>query len=349
VTAARVGEVRARGLPWTWFAGALAFLAAALLFGLGIGPARIGFAALVDSILSHVPFLGVHSGLSKPESAIVWQLRAPRVVLAALVGGMLAIAGTAYQGVFRNPLADPYLLGVAAGAGLGATVAIGYASAGTALVPIAAFVGASFAVAGAYAIGRSVGGARTTGTLILAGVTMATFLAAAQTFVLQQRSENLKQIYAWLLGGFITADWHDVRLAAPYIAAGSIVILLHRRVLDVLSLGDDEASALGMNVRRARLLIIVAATIGTAAAVAVSGLIAFVGIVVPHTVRLLVSPSSRAVVPLSLVVGAGFLVLADVLARTVLSPQELPIGVVTAIFGGPFFAVVLRLTRTVGV
>jgi iron complex transport system permease protein len=344
-----VTEVRARGLPWGWLAGAVAFLGAAMLLGLAVGPARIGLGALVDSILSNLPFLDVHSHLSTAENAIVWQLRAPRVVLAALVGGMLAIAGSAYQGVFRNPLADPYLLGVAAGAGLGATVAIGYISAGTGWVPIAAFVGAGFAVAGTYAIGRSVGGTRTTGTLILAGVTMATFLASAQTFVLQQRSENLKEIYAWLLGGFVTADWHDVWLAAPYVAGGSAVILLHGRVLDVLSLGDDEASALGMNVRRARLVVIAAATVGTAAAVAVSGLIAFVGIIVPHTVRLLVSTSYRAVVPLSLVVGGGFMVAADVLARTVLSPQELPIGVVTAIFGAPFFAVVLRLTRTVDV
>jgi iron complex transport system permease protein len=343
------GEIRARGLPLGWLAGALVFLGASLLVGLAVGPARIGLGPLAESILSHVPFLGVRSHLSAPEEAIVWQLRAPRVVLAALVGGMLAIAGSAYQGVFRNPLADPYLLGVAAGAGLGATIAIGYISAGAGVVPLAAFIGASFAVAGAYAVGRSVGGARSTGTLILAGVTMATFLAAAQTFVLQQRSENLKEIYAWLLGGFIVADWHDVWLAGPYVVVGSVVILLHRRVLDVLSLGDEEAAALGMNVRRTRLLIIAAATVGTAAAVAVSGLIAFVGIIVPHTVRLLVSTSYRAVVPLSLVVGGGFMVFADVLARSVLSPQELPIGVVTAIFGGPFFAVVLRLTRTVDV
>jgi iron complex transport system permease protein len=339
-------EVRARGLPLRWLAGAGLFLLLSLVVGLAVGPAPIGLWPVVESALA--PF-GVHQPLSPPEHAIVWELRAPRVVLAALVGGMLAIAGSAYQGVFRNPLADPYLLGVAAGAGLGATVAIGYISASAGVVPVAAFVGAAFAVAGAYAIGRSVGGMRTTGTLILAGVTMATFLAAAQTFVLQQRAENLKEIYAWLLGGFIVADWRDVRLAAPYIAAGAIVILLHRRVLDVLSLGDEEAAALGMNVRRARLLLIAAATIGTAAAVAVSGLIAFVGIIVPHTVRLLVSTSYRAVVPLSLVIGGGFMVFADVLARSALSPQELPIGVVTAIFGAPFFAVVLRLTRTVDV
>ena len=196
-------------------------------------------------------------------------------------------------------------------------------------------------------LGRSVGGARTTGTLILAGVTVAAFMTSLQTFVQQQRSQTLREVYSWLLGGLGTAEWHDVALAAPYVVVSSILILLHRRVLDVLSVGDEEAAALGLDVRRVRLLIVVAATAGTAAAVAVSGLIGFVGIIVPHTIRLLVSTSYRAVVPLSLVVGAGFLVLTDVLARTILSPAELPIGVVTAFFGAPFFAVVLRTTRTI--
>jgi iron complex transport system permease protein len=280
---------------------------------------------------------------------VLWQLRAPRVALAALVGGMLAVSGSAYQGVFRNPLADPYLLGIAGGAGLGATLAIvyGVASTGTdAVVPLAAFAGAIAAVVATYVLGRSAGAARTTGALVLAGVTVATFTAAVQTFVQQRHTDVLQNVYSWLLGGFTTSTWRDVAVAAPYIVGSSLVLVLHRRVLDVLSLGDEEAASLGVNVARTRIVIVAAATLGTAAAVAVSGLIAFVGIIVPHTIRLLVSTSYRAVVPLSLVVGAGFLVLTDVLARTVLSPAELPIGVVTAFFGAPFFAVVLRTSRT---
>ena len=171
-----------------------------------------------------------------------------------------------------------------------------------------------------YALGRSAGATRTTGALVLAGVTVATFTAAVQTFVQQRHTDVLQNVYSWLLGGFSTATWSDVAVCAPYIAASSLVLVLHRRVLDVLSLGDDEAASLGIDVSRARLAIVVAATLGTAAAVAVSGLIAFVGIIVPHTIRLLVSTSYRAVVPLSLVAGAGFLVLTDVLARTLLSP-----------------------------
>ena len=240
-------------------------------------------------------------------------------------------------------------LGVAAGSGLGATLAIAYGHVGRSgqLLPLAAFVGGLTAVAAAYVLGRSAGVARAAGAFVLAGVTVTLFLTAIQTFVQQQHTNTLRDVYAWLLGGFSTATWHDVAICAPYIAASSIVLVLHRRVLDVLSLGDDEAASLGVDVARARLAIVVAATLGTAAAVSVSGLIAFVGIIVPHTIRLLVSTSYRAVVPLSLAVGAGFLVLTDVVARTVLSPAELPIGVVTAFLGAPFFAVVLRTARGV--
>ena len=341
-------HVRARGVPRPWRFIAGAFLAGSLLVGLGVGPVGIGAGGIVESALSHVPFLHVHSPLSSVQEAILWQIRAPRVVLGALVGGMLAIAGSAYQGVFRNPLADPYLLGVAAGAGLGATLAIafGHVHGSQELVPVAAFAGATLAVVCAYALGRSAGAARTTGALVLAGVTVAAFMTALQTFVQQQRTDTLRDVYTWLLGGFATAGWGDVAVATPYIVVSSLVLILHRRVLDVLSLGDDEAASLGVDVRRVRLLLVAAATAGTAAAVSVSGLIGFVGIIVPHTIRLLVSTSYRAVVPLSLVVGAGFLVLTDVLARTVLSPSELPIGVVTAFFGAPFFAVVLRTSRS---
>jgi iron complex transport system permease protein len=340
--------VRARGVPWRWGLCACAFLVVAFVVGLGVGPVRVGAWSIVESALSHIPFVHVRSPLGTVEEAVLWQLRAPRVVLAGLVGGMLAVAGSAYQGVFRNPLADPYLLGVAAGAGLGATIAIAYGSMGTSgqLVPVAAFAGATVAVALAYVLGRSVGAARATGALVLAGVTVAAFMTALQTFVQQQRTDTLRDVYSWLLGGFSTSTWSDVGVAAPYIVVSSVVLLLHRRVLDVLSLGDEEAASLGIDVGRVRLLVVAAATAGTAAAVSVSGLIAFVGIIVPHTIRLLVSTSYRAVVPLSLVVGAGFLVLTDVLARTVLSPQELPIGVITAFFGAPFFALVLRGSRS---
>jgi iron complex transport system permease protein len=332
-----------------WGLAAVVFFLAALVTGTLIGPVDLPATAVAESVGAHL-HLGVHSHLSATEDAILWQLRLPRVVLACLVGAMLAAAGATYQGVSRNPLADPYLLGVAAGAGLGATLAIvnsGHALGGD-LVPLAAFVGASAAVALAYALGRSAGaGQGGIAALALAGVTVASFLTAVQTFVQQQHADTLQTVYSWILGRLDTAGWHDVLLLLPYAAVSAVMLLVHRRVLDVLSLGDDEAASLGVNVGRIRLVLVGAATLGTAAAVAVSGLIGFVGIIVPHAIRLVVGGSYRTLIPLSLLVGGGFLVFADVLARTVIAPGELPIGVVTAFFGAPFFAVVLRTSRLV--
>jgi iron complex transport system permease protein len=327
----------------------VAFLLGAALAGLLIGPTDITVGEIARSAASHLPLLHIHSHMSATDSAIVWQLRAPRVVLGLLVGGMLAIAGGSYQGVFRNPLVDPYLLGVAAGAGLGATIAVAYG--GTAvgsydLLPIAAFTGAALGVALAYVLGSAGSGGRSPAALVLSGVTIVSFLTAIQTFVQQQHSNSLEQIFDWILGRLSTAGWHDVVLCAPYVLISSAALLLHCRLLDVLAVGDDEASTLGVNVKRVRMTVVVFATIGTAAAVAVSGLIGFVGIIVPHFIRLAIGSSYRVVLPLSLLVGAGFLVLADVIARTVLSPEEIPIGVITAFFGAPFFAVILRTSKS---
>jgi iron complex transport system permease protein len=337
-------------LSLRWLLAGLGAAVGAALVGLAVGPVDLGLTAIGRELLSHIPLLHVKSPLDESQDAILWQLRAPRVALGLLVGAMLASAGAAYQGVFRNPLADPYLLGAAAGAGLGATLVIAYSHGGEAsrdLRPLAAFAGATLGVGTAYVLGRSVGG-RTTATLILAGVTVASFLTAVQTYVQQRNTDRVQAIYAWILGQLETSGWRDVAIAVPYMVASWAVLLLHRRLLDVLAVGDEEASSLGVHVARVRLIVLAAATLGTAVAVALSGLIAFVGIIVPHAIRLVAGTSYRVVLPLSLCFGAAFLVLADLLARTVVAPAELPIGVVTAFFGAPFFAIVLRTTRTVG-
>jgi iron complex transport system permease protein len=339
-----------RGVSLGWALAAGLFVVVAALLGLALGPVDLGVVAVAREALSHVPFLGVESPLSDTEDAILWELRAPRVALGLLVGAMLASAGAGYQGVFRNPLADPYLLGAAAGAGLGATIVIAYdvgGSGGLDLRPVAAFVGATLGVGFAYLLGRSVGG-RQTATLILAGVTVASFLTAVQTFVQQRSAETVQEVYSWILGQLETSGWTDVLIVLPYAIVSALALLVHRRLLDVLAVGDDEAASLGVPVARVRLLVVAAATLGTAAAVAFSGLIAFVGIIVPHAVRLMAGTSYRVVLPLSLAFGGGFLVLMDLVSRTVVAPAQLPIGVVTAFLGAPFFAVVLRTTRTVG-
>jgi cobalamin transport system permease protein len=331
-----------------WLLAAAVFLAAALLTGALVGPVHIGLFDAVESVVARLPFVHLRSPLSPTEESIFWDIRLPRVVLGALVGSMLAVAGASYQGVFRNPLADPYLLGVAAGAGLGATIAVVYLPRGFGFhnaLPPAAFLGASVAVVLAYAIGRSAGRGSGGATLVLAGVTVASFFTAIQTFVQQQHSDTLQEVYSWILGRLPSSGWSDVEILLPYVAVSLAGILLHRRLLDVLSVGDEEAATLGVHVGRVRLAVVLCATIGTAAAVAVSGLIGFVGIIVPHAIRLVAGPSYRLLLPLSVLVGAGFLVLADVIARTALSPAEVPIGVVTAFFGAPFFAVVLRTAR----
>jgi iron complex transport system permease protein len=333
----RPGRLR----PWWLVAGGLAVLVVALT-GLVIGPVVIAPGEVIRDLL------GMRTNLSPTEIAIIEQIRLPRVVLGLLVGGTLAISGASYQGVFRNPLADPYLLGAAAGAGLAVTIVItGGPDNGETLsaAPIAAFLGALAAVGLTYALGISGGGRPTTSTLILAGVAVGSFLTAVQTYLQQRHQDTIRQVYSWILGRLSTSGWHDVLLLLPYAAVSWIVLLTQRRVLDVLAVGDDEAATLGVDVRRVRLIVIVAASLGTAAAVSVSGLIGFVGILVPHTVRLLAGRSARVVLPLSLLLGGAFLAAADLLARTASAPDEIPIGVVTAFFGAPFFVLVLRSSR----
>jgi iron complex transport system permease protein len=332
-----------------WLVVGVASLLGAMAVGAAMGPAGLPLEGVVTEVLSLLPGVDVGPGLSDRHADILWEIRMPRVVLGALVGGTLAFSGAAYQGVFRNPLADPYLLGAAAGAGLGATVAIAYGPSSTSWVvdalPLFAFVGAIVGVALAWTIGRSTGAGRDVASLILAGVAVSAFLTAVQTYVQQRESETLREVYGWILGRLSTSGWHEVLLILPYVVASAVVVLLHRRLLDVLSVGDDEAGTLGVRTSRVRMVVIVAATLGTAAAVAVSGLIGFVGIIVPHAIRMLAGTSYRIVLPLSLLFGAAFLVLADVAARTLASPAEVPIGVITAFFGAPFLALVLRTNR----
>ena len=340
----RDGVVRPVRLRWQALALSMLLLAAAALAGLVLGPAALPPGDVIRELLDALPFVDLETSLDARQTAILWELRAPRVVLGGLVGATLAIAGAAYQGVFRNPLADPYVLGVAAGAGLGATVAL-VADAEPGVVAPAAFFGAVVAVVLATSLARSAGATRTPATLILAGVAVAAFLTAVQTFLQQQRSDSIREVYSWILGRLSTVGWSEVIGVLPYVVVTALAIVVGRRLLDVLAVGDHEAATLGIRPGRVRVVMVVAATLGTAAVVAASGLIGFVGFVVPHTVRLLVGTSYRVIVPLSLVLGAAFLILADLAARTVVAPGELPIGVVTAFIGAPFFALVLWAGR----
>ena len=321
-------------------------LVTVVLVSTAMGPADLSLGTVVGVLLSHVPLLHYHSSTSPINQAIVWEIRLPRVILACLVGSMLALGGASYQGVFRNPLADPYLLGVAAGAGLGATIAIVTPSTFSELLPLAAFAGGVVAVTLTYVVGSKAGRSSSGSSIVLAGVAVAAIFTAIQTNVQQQHAADLQPVYSWILGSLTVATWSDVTLILPYVTLSAVVLLARRHLLDILRVGEEEARTLGVNPNRVRLTVVAAATLGTAAAVSVSGLIGFVGIIVPHLVRLTTNASYRVVMPVSLVSGASFLVLADLFARMVEAPGEVPLGVVTAFIGGPFFILVLRSRRS---
>jgi iron complex transport system permease protein len=329
---------------------ATAVLVVAMVAGISIGPVGVPVGEIMDTLISHLPW---HPAMSvQPiDAAIIWQIRLPRVVLGALVGAMLGGGGAAYQGVFRNPLADPYLLGVAAGAGLGATAVI-ISGASLALLPVAAFAGGLAAVGLTYSLGAAgrvddagPRGATGTASILLAGVAVAALLTAAQTYLQQAHTQTLQSVYAWILGGLSDATWSQSGMILPYLLVSVLALLAYRRLLDVLRVGETEAGTLGVNVPRLRLIVVIAATLGVAAAVSVSGLIGFVGIIVPHVVRLTAGASYRIIMPVSMIGGAAFLVLADIAARTIQPDTEVPIGVITAAIGAPFFLFVLRSKR----
>ena len=333
-----------------WFGVGAACVAAAVVLGASIGPAGPDWWRVPLEFVNRLPLISIETGVSESEWAIVWKIRMPRVVLGGVVGGMLSIAGASYQGVFRNPLVDPYLLGAAAGAGLGATLALTVGRGVTSSwavdpVPTAAFVVAVASVMVTYTVGAAFGGDRTGVTLVLAGVAVVSFTSAVQTFLLQRNLEVFREVFRWITGSLANATWGDVRLVFPYAVVSVVVLLIHRRHLDLFRVGGDEAATLGMSVARTRLTIVIAATLGTAAVVSVSGLIGFVGLIVPHVVRLLAGAGHRRLLPLSLMGGAAFLILADIPGRMLSNPAETPIGVVTAFIGAPFFIYLLRTKR----
>jgi iron complex transport system permease protein len=325
---------------WHWQITAVvgAVLFAVLLLAVSFGPISLDFEKILRTLF------GLSGGLQDEEKALFLQLRLPRVLLAALVGAALATSGAVYQTVFRNPLADPYLLGAAAGAGLGATLALtGGSSSFYAALPLFAFIGAALAVAATFLIsGRSYADPA---MLLLSGIAIGSFATAVQTYLQQRNSEVLRPVYSWILGQLTVADWQVVKWASFYIVLALAVLIRMSRLLDGLLLSDEEAFSLGISPNKVRIIAIGAATLATATAVSASGLIGFVGIVVPHLVRGITKRATNRALFTVALFGAAFLVLADLGARTLLSPAELPIGVITAFVGAPFLLFVLRAKR----
>lgn len=326
---------------------ALILLAAALL-SIGVGSVFIPPKVILATLWNALRGLPATTTDTEKLRVILFTLRLPRTLLMALTGAALAGSGAAYQGLFRNPLADPYLIGAASGAGLGAVISLSSrwpsSLLGYMAVPLTAFIGALITVLVVYRMAR-VGKTLPVTNLILSGVAVSSFATALTSFLMINASGELRRAIVWLLGGSNLAGWKPVIGQLPYVLIGLSALMAMSYRLNVLQLGEEQAQQLGINVPRSRAIIILAATLATAAAVAFTGIIGFVGLVVPHIARRLWGADTRRLMPLSMIGGAAFLLLADILARTLMAPQELPVGIITALAGAPFFLMILRQAR----
>ena len=342
---ANLRDYRQAGVVPRLAVGALilgALILAASLVSLSLGPVNIPASHVASIVLSMIG-LDV-AGFGRTEQLVIEQIRLPRIVVGASVGAALGVAGATMQGLFRNPMADPGIVGVSAGGAVGAVVAIATGMTGLFFLalPTFAFVGAVAATFLVYGI-AAVGGRFSMATLLLAGVAVNAFLGAivSAIIIVLPNNEALREILFWLTGGLDSRSWEHVRISAPLIVGGVAVVLLMSRDLNLLMLGDDEAKSMGVRVSVARPVLLAAAALATGAAVAVSGTIAFVGLVTPHVLRLLLGPDHRVLAPLSAAGGAVFVIVADTVARTIVQPAEFRVGVLTAFVGAPFFIFLL--------
>lgn len=318
------------------------FLLLALLLSLAIGSVFLSPSELLNALSGRG---------SQLADSILWKIRLPRTILIALTGMALGGSGAAYQGLFRNPLADPFLIGIASGAGLGAVIAMTikwpYSFWGLMAIPLAAFIFALLTVAIVYFLAR-VGQTTPVTNLILAGVAVSSFATSLMSFLMLRSDGELRRAMSWLMGGSIQLGWTFTLAILPYLLIGLGVLLLSGHALNLLQFGDEQAQQLGLNVTRAKRIILISASLATASAVSFAGIIGFIGLIVPHLMRLWFGGDYRRLIPLSILSGATLLLISDVIARVALAPQELPVGIVTALAGAPFFLWVLRRSKTQG-
>ncbi len=321
----------------------------ALVISVVLGAVTIPPGTIFRILLDHVPAIQLTPTWTESSAAIVLLVRLPHTLLIAITGAALAGSGAAYQGLFRNPLADPYLIGVASGAGLGAIAAMALRGTGDwlgfYLIPVGAFLGALATVILVYFLAR-VDHVVPLTSLILAGVAIGTFASALTSFLMLRSDDQIYRAISFLLGGSTMTGWKPVLAVAPYMVLGMGLLITAGHILNVLQFGEEQATQLGLPVERAKAFVIVTASLTTAVAVAFSGVIGFIGLIVPHMIRMLWGADYRRLIPLSLIAGASILLLADMLARILLAPQTLPVGIVTALAGTPFFLWILRRAKT---
>jgi iron complex transport system permease protein len=317
-------------------------LVIALLLSLAIGSIFLSPAELWNTLL------GRGSDIS---TSILWRIRLPRTILIALTGAALGGSGATYQGLFRNPLADPFLIGVASGAGLGAVIAMSvkwpYSFWGLLAIPMAAFLAALLTVFIVYTLAR-VGQTVPTTNLILAGVAFSSFATSLTSFLMIRSTSEVRRALGWLLGGASLGGWTAILAITPYLVIGLGILILSSHSLNLLQFGDEQAQQLGLNVGRTKRILLTASSLATAAAVAFSGIIGFIGLIVPHVMRLWFGPDYRRLLPLSILGGAIALLVSDVIARVVIAPQEIPVGIITSLAGAPFFLWILRRSKNQG-
>lgn len=324
------------------FLSSLLFLLLAIVLSLAIG----------SVFISPVEMWNILRGVGEDKFAfIIWNIRLPRTVLIALTGAALSGSGAAYQGLFRNPLADPFLIGVASGAGLGAVIAMSiqwpYSFWGLMAIPAAAFIAALLTVFIVYFLAR-VGQTIPTTNLILAGVAFSSFATSLTSFLMLRSTNEVRRALGWLLGGASQAGWTAILAMLPYLVVGLGILIFFGYQLNLLQFGDDQAQQMGLNVTRTKTILLIASSLATAAAVAFSGIIGFIGLVVPHVMRLWFGADYRRLIPLSIISGASALLISDIIARIILTPQEIPVGIITALAGAPFFLWVLRRVKNQG-
>lgn len=324
-----------------------------VIFSLNLGFSPISVQDVLKILAKNIPIIGsaFHiSGISSVEEIIIMQIRLPRILAGALVGASLATAGVIYQGIFRNPMADPYVIGASSGAAVGASLAIvlgvGFAWFGISTIPIFAFVGCMATILLVYSISR-VGSRVPITTLLLSGIAVSYFLLAIVTYMQTIAGQRLHALTFWLMGGFSYVEWNDVWSVLPFVLVGIIITYLYSRDLNLLVLGEEQAQHLGVELERTKLILLFSSALITAAAVSVGGPIVFVGLIIPHVTRILVGPDHRVLLPASILLGASFMVICDALARILAAPSEIPVGVITAVFGGPFFIFLLRRKKKI--
>jgi len=331
----------------------LIFLAT-IIVSLNLGFSAIPFSDIIKILINNTPIIGNLANFQVPEleTTLIIQVRLPRIFCAALVGAALSAAGAVYQGLFRNPMADPYTIGASAGAALGATASIvlgvSISILGISSLPLFAFIGCISAVLLVYSISK-VGSKVPVQTLLLSGIAVSIFLSAIVSYLQTLSPEKLHQAQFWLMGSFSYSEWNDALSTLPFVLLGIIVIAIYARDLNLLALGEDAARHLGVDLEKMKKVLLISSAFVTAAAVSISGLIAFIGLIIPHLTRLLIGPDHRVLIPASVFMGASFLIICDSLARIVVSPAELPVGVITAMCGGPFFLYLMRRKKKTGI